>query len=170
MFFSLFPHSIWDRMRRRKLLNVDNAYQRKVWWVLSFFLRLCCTLFILFLFFLNIFCLFFLICLVVFCVVVVVVVVVLTSYSFSCCCSCSSSSKGCSSSVSRARNSWWGGSGFNSGCCRPLPTGWVGFTLMWPAETSHGLPALSRVWQHVKLSEALSWGPSAIQPSSWRGC
>ena len=27
---------------------------------------------------------------------------------------------------------------------------------------SHGLPALSHVWQHVKLSDALSWGPSAI--------
>ena len=25
-------------------------------------------------------------------------------------------------------------------------------------------PALSRVWQHVKLSDALSWGPSAIEP------
>ena len=26
----------------------------------------------------------------------------------------------------------------------------------------YGLPALSHVWQHVKLSDALSWGPSAI--------
>ena len=24
-------------------------------------------------------------------------------------------------------------------------------------DRSHGLPALSRVWQHVKLSDALSW-------------
>ena len=29
-------------------------------------------------------------------------------------------------------------------------------------DRSHGLPALSHVWQHVKLSDALSWGPSAI--------
>ena len=31
-----------------------------------------------------------------------------------------------------------------------LSTGW---------DRSHGLPALSHVWQHVKLSDALSWGP-----------
>ena len=30
------------------------------------------------------------------------------------------------------------------------------------SDRSHGLPALSRVWQHVKLSDTLSWGPSAI--------
>ena len=29
-------------------------------------------------------------------------------------------------------------------------------------DRSLGLPALSHVWQHVKLSDALSWGPSAI--------
>ena len=40
-------------------------------------------------------------------------------------------------------------------------TGWVGVSKKCPAE-SHGLPALSHVWQHVKLSDALSWGPSAI--------
>ena len=29
-------------------------------------------------------------------------------------------------------------------------------------DKSHGLPALSHVWQHVKLADALSWGPSVI--------
>ena len=29
-------------------------------------------------------------------------------------------------------------------------------------DRSHGLPALSHVWQHVKLPDALSWGPTAI--------
>ena len=39
------------------------------------------------------------------------------------------------SSVGRARDSWWGGHGFDSCCGRPLPTGWVGVSIMWPAET-----------------------------------
>ena len=51
------------------------------------------------------------------------------------------------SSVGRARDSWRRGPGFDSHCGRPLPT---------------GLPALPHVWQHVKLSDALSYGPSAI--------
>ena len=29
-------------------------------------------------------------------------------------------------------------------------------------DKSHGLLTLSHVWQHVKLSDALSWGQSAI--------
>ena len=48
------------------------------------------------------------------------------------------------SSVGRAPDFWWGGPGFDPRCGRPLPTGW---------DRSHGLPALSRVWQHVKLSD-----------------
>ena len=39
------------------------------------------------------------------------------------------------SSVGRARDSWWGGPGFDSRCGRSLPTGWVGVSIMWPAET-----------------------------------
>ena len=39
------------------------------------------------------------------------------------------------SSVGRAHDSWWGGLGFDSRCGRPLPTGWVGVSIMWPAET-----------------------------------
>ena len=72
------------------------------------------------------------------------------------------------SSVDRARNSWWGGRGFDPRCGHPLPTGWDGVSIMWPADTevmasplclcqynvtgwcrSHGIPALSR----VKLSD-----------------
>ena len=39
------------------------------------------------------------------------------------------------SSVGRARDSWLGGPGFDPRCGRPLPTGWVGVSIMWPAET-----------------------------------
>ena len=39
------------------------------------------------------------------------------------------------SSVGRARDSWWRGPGFKSHCGCPLPTGWVGVSIMWPAET-----------------------------------
>ena len=39
------------------------------------------------------------------------------------------------SSVGRLRDSWWGGPGFDSRCGRPLPTSWVGVSIMWPAET-----------------------------------
>ena len=35
------------------------------------------------------------------------------------------------------------GSGFDPRCGRPLPTGWVGVSI----------PALSRVWRHLKLSD-----------------
>ena len=38
------------------------------------------------------------------------------------------------SSVGRARDFWWGGPGFDSRCDRQLPTGWVGVSIMWPAE------------------------------------
>ena len=38
------------------------------------------------------------------------------------------------SSIGRARDSWWGGPGFDLRCDRPLPTGWVGVSIMWPAE------------------------------------
>ena len=58
-------------------------------------------------------------------------------------------------SVGRARDSWSGGPGFDPRCGCPLPTvtGW---------DTSHGLPSLSRVWQHSKSVRRHSWGPSAI--------
>ena len=39
------------------------------------------------------------------------------------------------SSVGRAFCSWWGGPGLDFRCGRPLPTGWVGVSIMWPAET-----------------------------------
>ena len=42
---------------------------------------------------------------------------------------------GLGSSVGRAHDSWWGGSGFDSRCGRPLPTGLVGVSIMWLAET-----------------------------------
>ena len=42
--------------------------------------------------------------------------------------------RGGGSSVGRARDSWWGGPGFDSRCGRPLPTGWVGVCIMWPTE------------------------------------
>ena len=51
-------------------------------------------------------------------------------------------------------DSWWGGPWFVFHCGRPLPTGWIGVSRMWTAETDFkGLPALSHVWQHVKLSD-----------------
>ena len=57
-------------------------------------------------------------------------------------------------SVRRARDSWWGGPGFDPFCGCPLPTDWVGVSIMWPGwDRSQGLPALSSVWQHVKLSD-----------------
>ena len=34
------------------------------------------------------------------------------------------------SSVGRARDLWSGGTGFDSLCGRPLPTGWVGVSIM----------------------------------------
>ena len=37
---------------------------------------------------------------------------------------------GCGSSVGRARDSWSGGPEFDSRCGRPLPTGWVGVSIM----------------------------------------
>ena len=38
-------------------------------------------------------------------------------------------------SVGRARDSWWGGTEPDSRCDHPLPAGWVGVSIMWPAET-----------------------------------
>ena len=38
-------------------------------------------------------------------------------------------------SVGRVHDSWSEGPGFNPRCGRPLPTGWVGVSIMWPAET-----------------------------------
>ena len=53
--------------------------------------------------------------------------------------------------------------GFNFRCGRTLSTGWVGVSIInvtgW--DRSHGLPALSHVWQGVKLSGS-SKGQSAI--------
>ena len=42
--------------------------------------------------------------------------------------------RGRGSSVGRARDSWSGGRGFDPRCGRPLPTGWVGVSIMLPAE------------------------------------
>ena len=39
---------------------------------------------------------------------------------------------------------------------------WETMTSVTCWDRSHGLPDLSHVWQNVKLSDALSWGPSAI--------
>ena len=53
----------------------------------------------------------------------------------------------------RARHSCWGGPGFDLRCGRPPH--WLGGVSIngtgW--DRSHGLPALSRMWQHVKLSD-----------------
>ena len=38
--------------------------------------------------------------------------------------------RGRGSSVGRARDSWLGGPGFDHRCGRPLPTGWVGVSIM----------------------------------------
>ena len=75
-----------------------------------------------------------------------------------------SSNGGRGSSVGRARDSWSGGPGLDPRCGRPLPTGNLGRCQynVSGRDRSHGLPALSHVWQHVKLSDALSWDPSAI--------
>ena len=54
---------------------------------------------------------------------------------------------------SRVRFPLWPPAPYWLGRCQYNVTGW---------DRSHGLPALSRVWQHVKLSDALSWDPSAI--------
>ena len=45
-------------------------------------------------------------------------------------------------------------------------TVWPDASRVLALDRSHGLPALSHLWQHVKLSDPLSWGPSAIEPSS----
>ena len=45
------------------------------------------------------------------------------------------SNNGCRSSVGRARDYWCGGFGFDSHCGRTLPTGWVGVSIVSPAET-----------------------------------
>ena len=42
--------------------------------------------------------------------------------------------RGRGSSVGRAHHSWWEGRGCGRSCGRPLPTGWVGVSIMWPAE------------------------------------
>ena len=55
------------------------------------------------------------------------------------------------SSVGRARDSWWGGRGFDLRCGCPLLTSdWVEVSIMWPAEKEI-LPAL---WQHITFSDA----------------
>ena len=68
------------------------------------------------------------------------------------------SAGGCDNAVGRARDSWWGGPGFDSRCGHKLPPGWVFGSNMLPGwDRGHGLPAPSRVWRHVKLS-AVSLG------------
>ena len=59
------------------------------------------------------------------------------------------------SSVGRARDSWWVGPEFDSLCGCPIPTGCVGVSIIWPAEAEFMVSqlSLSRVWQHVKLSD-----------------
>ena len=47
------------------------------------------------------------------------------------------------SSVGRARDSWWGGPGFNPRSARPLSNGWVGVSIMCPAETEVMVPSRS---------------------------
>ena len=45
-----------------------------------------------------------------------------------------SSNGGRGSSVGRARDSWSGGPGLDPRCGHPLPTSWVGVSIMCPAE------------------------------------
>ena len=54
----------------------------------------------------------------------------------------SRSGRGRGSSVGRARDFWSGGPRFDSRCGRPLPTGWVGVSIMWPANTEVGVSRL----------------------------
>ena len=69
----------------------------------------------------------------------------------------SSCHRGRGSSVGRALDSWWTSPRFDSCGGHPLPIGWVGVSIMWPAETA--LPALSCVWQTLfNLSSSLSMG------------
>ena len=54
------------------------------------------------------------------------------------------------------RDSWWGSHGLDSRSCnRPLHTGWVGASIMWPAETKVMVFPLCLVcgMQHFKLSD-----------------
>ena len=69
--------------------------------------------------------------------------------------------RGLGSSIGRARDSRSGSPRFDSNCGRPLPTGWVGVSIMLPSETSHSLPALSRVAAR-KIVRRQSLDPSMI--------
>ena len=64
----------------------------------------------------------------------------------------------CGSSVGRVRNSWRDGPGFDSRYGRPLPTGWVGVSIKYKVtgrDRGHGLPALSRVRQHISCQTSV---------------
>ena len=66
------------------------------------------------------------------------------------------------SSGGRARDSLWGGRGFDSFCGRPLPIGWVGVSIMRPAETWPWSPRSVSSVAARKIVRHQSWDPSAI--------
>ena len=57
-----------------------------------------------------------------------------------------------------AQDSWWEGPGFDSRCGRPLPTGWVGVSIMWPAETEVMVSQLCLICGSTSNCQALCFG------------
>ena len=62
------------------------------------------------------------------------------------------------SSVGRAHDSWWGGPGFDSRYGRQLPTGQVGVSIMWPAETEVMVSQLCLMCGSTKNCQTLCLG------------
>ena len=65
------------------------------------------------------------------------------------------------SSVGTARHFWSGGRGFDPDSRRLLPTGWVGVSRMWPAETEVMVSPLCLCVAARKIIRRQSWDPSA---------
>ena len=63
------------------------------------------------------------------------------------------------SSVGRARNSWWGGPGFDPCCGCPLPNGWVGVSIISPAETEVMVSPLCLVCDNMLRCQTSVLGP-----------
>ena len=67
-------------------------------------------------------------------------------------------SRGYGSSVGRMCDSWWWGPGFDLCCGRPIPTGWVSVSIMWPAETEVMVSPICLVCGSTKKLSDLSLG------------
>ena len=65
------------------------------------------------------------------------------------------------SSVSRARDFWSADRGFDPGSGLPLPTGWVGVSIIRPAETEVMVSPLCLCVAARKVVRRQSWDPSA---------